>query len=133
MKKLAIFLCIVVIVVVAGAVLVILRSPEAPAGQDSLIDNVGTLNPFTSIPTPAPSPAPAPKPAPRTADKCHVGGCSGQICSDQEGEISTCIYRAEYACYKKATCERQATGECGWTETPELSACLDKSRDYMLQ
>jgi hypothetical protein len=132
MKKLGIFLCIVVIVVVAGAVLVILRTPETtPVGQDSLIDNVGSLNPFTSIPTPAPSPAP--NPTRPTADKCYVGGCSGQICSDEEGAASTCIYREEYACYKKATCERQATGECGWTETPELSVCLAKSRDYMLQ
>lgn len=60
-----------------------------------------------------------------TADApCFVGGCSGQICSDQEGVISTCEFRPEYACYQQATCERQAGGECGWTETPELDACL---------
>lgn len=55
---------------------------------------------------------------------CFVGGCSGQVCSDQEGVVSTCEWRAEYACYQTATCERQADGECGWTETPELTACL---------
>lgn len=55
---------------------------------------------------------------------CFVGGCSGQICSEQEGVISTCEFRPEYACYATATCERQAGGECGWTETPELDACL---------
>lgn len=55
---------------------------------------------------------------------CFVGGCSGQICSDQEGVISTCEFRPEYACYQTATCERQPGGECGWTETPELDACL---------
>ena len=55
---------------------------------------------------------------------CFVGGCSGQICSDQEGVISTCEFRPEYACYADATCERAAGGECGWTETPELDACL---------
>ncbi|HEU0036994.1 MAG TPA: DUF6748 domain-containing protein [Kofleriaceae bacterium] len=60
-----------------------------------------------------------------TADApCFVGGCSGQICSDQEGVISTCEWRDEYACYQTATCERQADGQCGWTETPELQACL---------
>lgn len=55
---------------------------------------------------------------------CFVGGCSSQICSDQEGVISTCEFRPEYACYQQATCERQADGQCGWTETPELAACL---------
>jgi hypothetical protein len=61
---------------------------------------------------------------PAAAAPCYVGGCSGQICSDQEGAISTCEWRDEYACYQTATCERQAGGECGWTETPELMACL---------
>ncbi len=56
--------------------------------------------------------------------ECFVGGCSGQICSENEGVISTCEFRPEYACYQTATCERQAGGECGWTETPELDACL---------
>ncbi len=58
------------------------------------------------------------------AGECFVGGCSGQVCSDQEGIITTCEYRPEYACYQDATCERQATGECGWTQTTELQACL---------
>lgn len=56
--------------------------------------------------------------------KCYVGGCSGQICSDQEGVASTCEYREAYACYKTAKCERQASGQCGWTETPALTMCL---------
>ena len=55
---------------------------------------------------------------------CYVGGCSAQICSDQPDAVSTCEYRPEYACYKTATCERQRTGKCGWTETVELKACL---------
>jgi hypothetical protein len=60
------------------------------------------------------------------AEGCIVGGCSGQLCVDSsEGDIATtCEYRAEYACYQSAVCERQATGKCGWTETQELRACL---------
>lgn len=61
--------------------------------------------------------ATAPKP-------CYVGGCSGQICSDKEGVITTCVWNAEYACYDNATCERQADGACGWTQTAELKQCL---------
>ncbi len=58
--------------------------------------------------------------------ECFVGGCSGQVCSDQEGVITTCQWRPEYACYQDAdaTCERQPSGACGWTPTPELNACL---------
>ncbi len=58
------------------------------------------------------------------AKTCFVGGCSGQICSENEGAISTCEFRPEYACYRDATCEPQADGECGWTETEELTSCL---------
>lgn len=58
------------------------------------------------------------------SEGCFVGGCSSQICSDQEGVISTCEFRPEYACYQQASCERQADGECGWTQTAALNACL---------
>lgn len=60
------------------------------------------------------------------AAACFVGGCSGQICSDQKDAVSTCEYSELYACYKQsfARCERQANGQCGWTETPELASCL---------
>lgn len=56
---------------------------------------------------------------------CMKTGCSGQVCSDKE-VMTTCEYRAEYECYKKATCERQANGDCGFTQTPELVACLKR-------
>lgn len=61
------------------------------------------------------------------ATACMVGGCSSQLCgeaTEMEGMVTTCEYRESYACYKQTTCERQATGKCGWTETPELLACL---------
>jgi len=60
--------------------------------------------------------APAPK-------ACVVTGCSGQVCAESD-VITTCEYRAEYACYAKSTCERDAAGNCGWRKTPELTACL---------
>lgn len=58
---------------------------------------------------------------------CAVAGCSGQLCvsADEAGTImTTCEFRAEYACYKKASCEPQANGKCGWTQTAELTQCL---------
>lgn len=58
---------------------------------------------------------------------CAVGGCSGQLCGEASAEpmVSTCEWRASYACYgKHSTCERQADGACGWSPTPALQACL---------
>ena len=55
---------------------------------------------------------------------CYTGGCSGQVCSDKEGVASNCIFKEEYACYQNATCARQASGVCGWTQTKELEKCL---------
>jgi hypothetical protein len=54
---------------------------------------------------------------------CMKTGCSGEICADEE-KMSTCVYRSEYACYKKARCERQQNGNCGFTQTAELQSCL---------
>lgn len=58
---------------------------------------------------------------------CMITGCSSQVCSDQE-VMTTCEYRTEYACYKKAKCERQSNGECGWTQTKELTSCLNGAK-----
>jgi len=55
---------------------------------------------------------------------CYVGGCSSQICSTDPNVVTTCEFKEEYACYNEAKCERQASGQCGWTETPELNICL---------
>ena len=59
---------------------------------------------------------------------CVVGGCSSQLCVDaSQGEVvSTCEYKEEYACYAGAVCGRQANGQCGWTETKELTQCLSR-------
>ncbi|MFA5935469.1 MAG: hypothetical protein WC787_01265 [Patescibacteria group bacterium] len=70
-------------------------------------------------------PTQPPTPDPKTGT-CIIGGCSSQLCVDDTGEpiVSTCEFRAEYACYNGATCERQTSGDCGWTQTAELTACL---------
>lgn len=57
---------------------------------------------------------------------CHATGCSSQVCSDQD-LITTCEWLPQYACYQTATCERQADGGCGWTQTPALTTCLATS------
>ena len=61
------------------------------------------------------------------ADGCRRTGCSGELCADQE-IASPCIYLPEFACYKSATCERQADEACGWTEAPALTSCLAAAR-----
>jgi len=61
--------------------------------------------------------------------QCHVGGCSSELCSSVEGMASPCIYRPEFACYgsTSAFCEPQQDGQCGWTPSTELQACLQNT------
>ena len=66
---------------------------------------------------------PPPK-KPISSGGCFIGGCSGQICSENPNAISTCEYSPRYACYSQGRCERQADGTCGWTMTPALKTCL---------
>ena len=57
--------------------------------------------------------------------ECVRTGCGGQICTEFGNEImTTCEFRPEHACYREAVCERQPNGERGFTDTPELRACL---------
>ncbi len=56
---------------------------------------------------------------------CFVGGCSSQICSEDPNAMTTCEYKEEYACYAASKCERQTSGECGWTATPEFNICMN--------
>jgi hypothetical protein len=74
-----------------------------------------------SIDTPEQNP---PQTPPDNTGGCFVGGCSSEVCSDEPNTVSSCIYREEFACYKTAKCERQASGQCGWTKTPKLLSCL---------
>jgi hypothetical protein len=79
-----------------------------------------------------PSPVTSQTPAPQSgivANGCAISGCSMQLCISAEeaaagGGVSTCEFRPEYACYREASCEPQANGKCGWTETPTLKQCL---------
>jgi hypothetical protein len=57
---------------------------------------------------------------------CFKTGCGGQVCADEE-VVTTCEYRPEHECYKTARCERQANGQCGFTNTPELTRCLNRT------
>jgi hypothetical protein len=62
-----------------------------------------------------------------TMKPCIKTGCSGIVCSDHD-VITTCEWRPEYACYQKATCERQPDGNCGFTKTRALTSCLATAR-----
>ena len=60
-----------------------------------------------------------------SAGACVRTGCSGTLCEQAGNDFATtCEFRPEYACYRSAQCEPQADGNCGWTQTAELRACL---------
>lgn len=90
--------------------------------------------PTTAEPEPEPPPTSAPPtatppPISVPSGACAKAGCSGTICADAEkapGIVTTCEFRPEYACYQNAACERQPSGECGFSPSAELSACLKR-------
>ncbi len=88
----------------------VLWVPVVFSGQGSVLDKVP--NPVSNTPVPK---------------ACRVSGCNGEICSDQD-VVSTCMFRPEYACYQQARCERQSNGECGFTPSPALAACINNAQ-----
>jgi len=62
--------------------------------------------------------------------RCVRAGCSGQLCLPfgTDGGVTTCAFRPEYACYKQAACETNNAGQCAFTITPSVRACLDDAR-----
>lgn len=59
-----------------------------------------------------------------TAPPCVVTGCSAHVCADGP-RYTTCEFRPAYACYRAhGVCGRDASGACGWRDTPALSTCL---------
>lgn len=61
---------------------------------------------------------------------CKKTGCSGTICIDSNSPdiTTTCEFKPEYACYQQAECAVQSDGNCGFTQTPQLTQCLNGSR-----
>lgn len=93
-----------------------------PTEDEHLLEE---LPPHLTEPTPPPTERPpVTTPTPTSPTECFVGGCSSQVCTSNPDIISTCEWRAEYACYRTATCEVQPSGQCGWTPTNELNSCL---------
>jgi hypothetical protein len=117
------------------------KSPLSPGlsitstSTPSTISSSTTSSTTTVTPAPGPDleqpeePQPRPEPKPVATKACFIGGCSSQICSAEEGVVSTCEWRSAYACYQKTTCEVQPSGECGWTPNAELNKCLVESEN----
>jgi len=66
------------------------------------------------------------QPSASSGPACIVTGCNGEVCA-AEKVITECTWKDQYACYADATCAKQADGTCGWTDTPDLEACLESS------
>lgn len=123
---------IYIIILAAGITAAISAGMGNKSDETNATSTATTVTATSTTPVSTTTPTTEPvKPATTTPTtpvqaKCHVGGCSGEICSDQEGLVSNCMYREAYGCYKStgAKCERQTTGKCGWTETSALSMCI---------
>ncbi len=104
------------------------RETDLVTATNTDLNTATPTEPSTDITVTTPDSSPAiPETLPPTPSlSCVRAGCSGQLCvsSDQADIVSTCEWREEYACYQEATCEQQADGQCGFTPSATLSACL---------
>ena len=74
--------------------------------------------------------APVAPTVPTATPDCVPAGCSKEVCVEAakaSQTVTSCVYLAQFACYKNARCERQADGACGWTQTAELQSCIKAS------
>lgn len=77
--------------------------------QDATTDNIDIIVAYNPVVSTAP---------------CFVSGCGGQVCSEQVDHMTNCQPTNQKTCYTNAKCQRQMSGQCGWTPTAELQACL---------
>lgn len=68
---------------------------------------------------------------------CIKAGCSGQLCIEERNSskigITTCEWKESYKCFKYETCERQKSGQCGFTSTKESKKCQVDNLPKILQ
>ncbi len=58
---------------------------------------------------------------------CQQAGCSGEICAGKEKAnsiVTTCIYKEEYDCLQKTSCEC-VDYKCKWAETDKYLGCMN--------
>ncbi len=126
LKKNLIYIIILAAGITAAISTSISSNEDSQSGSTATSTTVIATSTVPTSTTTEPIGASTTNPTTPVQAQCHVGGCSGEICSDQEGMVSNCMYREAYGCYKStgAKCERQATGKCGWTETSALTMCI---------
>lgn len=118
---LTLFLLILLFAITFFLSFVTAQRRQPPAGAE--------IVPEAEITFPGPSQTPGESGKSQVGPGCAVGGCSSELCleeSQKDKVVSTCILRPEYVCYKTATCEKQANGRCGWTQSQELVSCLSQ-------
>lgn len=80
--------------------------------------------------TPDGLPASCEPPArPEAVEPCRHSGCSGEVCigPEQQDVFTPCVARPEFVCLAYTTCEPQADGACGFSQSPRYQSCLDKT------
>lgn len=93
------------------------ETPSQPAPQP-------TIPPAEEDPDPVVTPTPTP-----VEPECVIMGCNREVCTSSDKPVFTaCVVLPEHACYQQhGVCEKQVTGECGWSQTDQLNSCLENA------
>jgi hypothetical protein len=73
-----------------------------------------------------------------TTDRgCMRGYCPGQCMEvkdyDPNGPFPSCAYATFMDCYNNAECIRQPNGQCEWTQSTDLTNCLNNSNEVVAE
>ncbi len=58
------------------------------------------------------------------AKECYIGGCSGELCTDDPEAISTCELLSGMECLGEGMVCEFVQGECAWTLSQEAAQCF---------
>lgn len=105
-------------------------TPTAPATAPKV--PLPPVVPTSSVPKQGTTSSSGPSSGGNTSSgQCVRAGCSAQYCVDEKEApniVTTCEWTEKYACYAQAVCERQSSGQCGWTDTEESRQCMQTAQ-----
>ncbi|KAI8917207.1 hypothetical protein DFJ77DRAFT_509752 [Powellomyces hirtus] len=98
-----------------------------PTATEVVATEIATATATATAPAASQVIVPPAVPAPSL---CRRAGCNSELCvaASENTVLSPCIWKAEFACYKKAECGYDPmVGACGWKQTEALLSCIDEA------
>ena len=98
------------------------EAPEIEAPEPEVPET--EISPEIETPEDGEEPANNDQPEEEPAEECFIGGCSGELCTDNPEVISTCELLPGMECFGEEMNCQLVEGECSWVLSQEAARCL---------